>query len=122
MKTLLIWMIIFSFLPGLPNHYSGLESFLGQASLSMISMIKAGTITAANLTLWAILLISHLVIYCLPFIYKKSYFTWLLICVPILFIVVYILLASVFIIFLLIPFIIIWIIALVNQVRQPSWI
>jgi len=121
MKTLLIWIIIFSFLPGLPDHYSGLESFLGAVSLGMISMIKHGTIGSADLILWGMLLISHFGIYCLPFIYKKSYFIGVLIFVPLLFIVLYILLASVFIIFLLIPFIIMWIIALVNQIRQPGW-
>jgi len=108
-------MILFSFLPALPDHYSGLESFLGAVSLGMISMIKGGTIGRADLVLWGMLLISHFGIYCLPFIYKKRYFIWALICVPIVFMVLYILLASVFIIILLIPFIIVWIIAVTKQ-------
>jgi hypothetical protein len=114
MKLILIFLIITSFLPALPDHYMGLESFLGVVSLGMISLIKAGSMTPISLIVWILLLIAHLAIFCLPFIIKKSYFKWVLISAPVLFIACYIGLASLFIIVLLLPFIFIWLLCIMQ--------
>ncbi len=96
-------------------HFNGTSNFLYEAEFSNpINAIKDGTLKQAQFALWIMLLIAHIGVVSLPFLTKKSYFKPLLIVNPLAFIIIYILLATVFVIILLIPFIIVWLICIMK--------
>lgn len=80
-------------------------------SLQMLFMIKTGTMEIDRLIIWIILLIVHVSVICLPFSIKKHSFKEQLIISPLLFVLFYAT-WNLIVVFLLIPFIIMWLICL----------
>jgi hypothetical protein len=102
-------------------HFNGVSNSLYAAEFpNTFGMIKAGLLTSIQLIEWIMLLMVHVVIVCLPFLTRRKYFKGLLIWAPLSFIIIYMLYASVFVVVLLIPFIIVWIIALVAQFARRT--
>ena len=115
----LILIIILSLVINI--SFNGTQNSLYGAEFNApIEMIRAGQFTWFQYIEWIILLITHIMIFALPFLTGKRYFKLLLTCLPLLFIADYILYASVFIMVLLLPFIFVWIIALIiaNQIKM----
>lgn len=126
MKVLLILMIISSVAVGIPINGGdkGWLSLWGPEFSYPISMIiKTGssTFTPIESILWIMLLVAHAGVVSLLFLTQKDYFNSLLIGFPLAFILIFIPFASIFIAIVLIPFIILWIIALLCRKREPSW-
>jgi hypothetical protein len=86
----------------------GYLSLYGGEFSGPISMLTAGTIPAFFLIAWMLLLLVHAGVICLVFITGKKYFKPLLVALPILFILLNILVGSIFIIIFLLPFIVMW--------------
>jgi hypothetical protein len=109
MKILLILMIFLSLFVGISINgvWSSLYNF---EFPSVINMIKAETFTNVKIIEWTLLLATHLVIVSLPFLIKKKYFRDLLIIAPALFVLLYFIVGGAMGLFL-IPFIIVWTIA-----------
>lgn len=114
MKVLILLMLFFSVFMGIPTN-KAFFSLYGSEFLGVISMIKAGTYPAIQLVCWILLLITHAGMVSLLFLTNKSYFGALLMIIPFLFIFFYIFSTDILIIVLLIPFIIVWIIAIIWQ-------
>lgn len=74
----------------------------------------------AEIFLWVILLCSHMAVFSLPFIVRKNYFRAVLISAPLIFVGAYSLLNPGFLL-LLIPFIVLWFIAigLSTDIKYP---
>ena len=126
MKILLILMIILSVAIGVPINggEKGWASLWGAEFSGPVSAIFESGLaefTYAQFILWVLLLIAHIGIVALPFLTRRSYFNLLLVSAPLAFILIYIIYASLFIAILLVPFIIVWIIALIIREKQPSW-
>ena len=96
--------------------FNGESKFLFNAEFTnTFKLIKDGPLAPIHLFVWILLLMSHLIVISLFFLTKKSYFNDLLIVAPLSFVILYIAHASALVIILLIPFIIVWIIALIKQ-------
>lgn len=118
MKLLLVLMLVLSLIVGLP--ISGNWSFLYQYEFpAMIELFKTGELSPSKLILWIVLLIAHLGLISLLFLTQKSYFRTLLIVIPLLFILIY-MVWSLLLSFLLIPFVVVWIVALAIQNKTAA--
>lgn len=117
MKVLLFFMILLSVAITVPLNGGdkGWISLFGAEFTGPIYLIKTGRMELYTLIVWIPLLITHFVVVSLPFLTQKSYFRDLLVIAPASFILIYIAYASIGIVFLLIPFIILWIGALIMQ-------
>jgi hypothetical protein len=111
MKTLIILLIIFSIIGGI--SINGEWSFLYQFEfIDYPKVIATGQENITGIVGWALLLISHCGIVVLPFITRKHYFWAMLVGAPLLFIMAFVAMATVFALLFLAPFILVWIIAL----------
>lgn len=115
MKKLIMLLLFLSAFVGI-NGNLGWLTLYGAEFLGPISLIKANLFTAFEMVHWIILLISHMMVLSLIFLTKNRNFMLLLVWFPLQFIFVFAsfnLLAS----FFLLPFIIVWIIAVIKQRR-----
>jgi hypothetical protein len=124
-KTFFVGMIILLIVLSLVVNitFNNTENSLyGAEFTAPIKMINEGTFATVQFIEWIMLLIAHAGIFCLPFLTMKRYFRSLLVWVPLFFITIYTLYASIFILVLLIPFIFIWIITLIfaSQMKQAT--
>lgn len=113
MKVLLILMIFLSLFVGISINgvWSSLYNF---EFPSVIDMIKTGIFTKIEIIEWALLLVVHMVIVILPFLTKVKYFRHLLMIAPAIFVLLYFIVGGA-VAFLLVPFIIVWVIAVFKQ-------
>jgi hypothetical protein len=118
MKTLLILMIFLSVCMGIPSNI-GWFSLYGTEFTGPISEIRAGSFPMYRLSCWVILLLAHISVISLLLFTKKKYFTALLIGSPLFFILIFTAF-DLFALVFLIPFIIVWIIALVVQSKKTT--
>jgi hypothetical protein len=112
MKVLLVLMIVFSVLMGIPTNIAFFTLYDSEFT-SVFGMIKAGTFGPLELIVWILLLITQAGIVSLLFLTTKKYFKYLLISAPLLFVLFYTMLEGVLILFLLIPFLIVWVVCLI---------
>ncbi len=120
MKTLLAVMIVFSVIGGF--SINGQWSFLYQFEfVDFPTLLKTGHQTAGGVIAWLLILIAHCGILALLFMTSKRYFWHLLVIAPLLFIAAFVASATVFVLFFLVPFIIVWMVALVMAGnRKPT--
>ncbi len=112
-------MVIMSLTVGIP--FNGESNFLYTAEFTnTFRLLKDEALTPLQIIIWILLLITHFVVISLLFLTQKSYFRDLLIIAPASFLLIYIAHASLAIIFLLLPFIILWIVALIKQNKTYS--
>lgn len=119
MKILLALMILLSLFVGVPTNIAFFTLY-GSEFPGIISMITAGTITTFSLIMWIMLLIAHLMVVSLFFFTKKAFFKTLLVYAPLAFIFFYILLEGPLVLFLLIPFIIVWVVCLYKNKKAQT--
>lgn len=119
MKALIILMLTLSVFVQIHTDIYGLVALYHIEFLEPVSIIQSGNYNTLMLILWLALLFSHLSLVSLLFLTKKAYFRDLLIWVPLSFILIFIL-NSFLSFFLLIPFIVVWVIALIKQGRKSS--
>jgi hypothetical protein len=110
-------MILLSVAIGIPINGGdkGWFSLVGAEFTGPVELLKYGSLTQMEIIIWILLLISHFAVISLLFLTKKRYFRDLLIMAPASFLLIYIAHSSIAIVFLLIPFIILWIGAIVMQ-------
>lgn len=111
MKALLFLMIVFSIGISVNTDEFGRVSLFGMEFLGAAQGLEAMHFDIFYLFCWIMLLVLHLVLISMFFLSQKSYFKNLLIWVPIGFIVFFVF-VNFFSIFLLIPFLGIWLVAL----------
>ncbi len=114
MKALIILMLILTIFVGVPTSL-GFISLYGMEFDGPISIFKSGNYNSSMAILWILLVLSHVALASLVFLTTKLYFKTILI--PLTFIIVFIV-SDFWSFFLLIPFIIVWIIALVVQRKR----
>jgi hypothetical protein len=121
MKILLILMIVSSLFVGIPINGSqaGWASLYGYEYDRILLLMKGTGISTYQVIISVLLLTAHLGLICLPLFIKKSYFKDLLIIIPASFLILY-LLSAALLILLLIPFILLWLGALVNRQKYHS--
>jgi hypothetical protein len=111
MKILTILLIIFSIIGGF--SINGEWSFLYQFEfIDYPKFISTGQENITGIIGWVLLLIGHCGIIVLPFITRKHYFWPVVVGSPLLFIIAFVAMATVFALLFLAPFILVWIIAL----------
>jgi hypothetical protein len=113
MKALVALIILLSIFMGVPTN-KGWFNLYGEEFLAPISIITNKFDHSFNFILWFPLLITHALVVSLVFFTKKQFFWQLLFWFPFLFIMMFTLFDLVGLLFL-IPFIIVWIIALIKQ-------
>ena len=113
MKALIFLMIICSIITGVTGNL-GFISLYEMEFDGPVSLFKLGNYNSSMLVLWIVLVLSHLALISLIFLTKSNYFKTLLVWVPLMFLIIFIVFVF-WSFFLLIPFIIVWIIALVKQ-------
>ena len=106
MKILTILMILLSLFVGIPLN--GMWIILYKFEFVNFPHIIGNSATGYEIFLWIMLLISHLGICSLPFLYKNEKFKNVIIWAPTVFILCFSLLEFTFLI-LLIPFIVCWV-------------
>ncbi|WP_374951272.1 hypothetical protein [Mucilaginibacter sp.] len=113
MKFLLMLLIIFSLLIGIPINggEKGWISIYGVEVSAPMSLLKAGLMTNFEFITWILLLITHMSIFSLPFITKSKHFKKALYFFPTSYLILFLLVGNVAIL-LLLPFIITWIIVM----------
>lgn len=112
LRVLLVLMIIMSVVINI-DFMETSNSLYGAEFTAPYNMILHGQMPTIQIVEWLALLLTHCVMLSLPFLVSSPRFRKLLIYIPLLFIIIYIFFASVFIIVLLFPFIIFWVIALI---------
>lgn len=118
MKILILLMLVLSTITGVPTNL-GFVSLYGMEFDGPISIFKSGNYNSSMVILWTLLILSHVALASLVFLTTKLYFKTILIWIPLTFIIVFIV-SDFWSFFLLIPFIIVWIVALVKQGRKSS--
>jgi putative flippase GtrA len=120
MKILLVLMIVCSVIGGF--SINGTWSFLYQFEfIDFPRLLSAEGQSILGIIAWVLILIAHCGIVALPFITGENYFRPVLIFAPLLFIVSFIAIATIFVLLFLVSFIIVWIIALIiGRNREPS--
>ncbi|EHQ26267.1 hypothetical protein [Mucilaginibacter paludis] len=117
MKIAVVLMILLSIWPGVD-----VPDLWGYISLHSIEFpgaftnIKANSMASFSAICWLGLLVSHGFVVSLPFLTRKPYFTSVLIMAPFLFVLFFVL-YFIPALLLLIPFIAVWLIALMIQFR-----
>lgn len=113
MKKLIILMLLLSVFMGVSTNI-GWFTLYGTEFSGPISLIKGNLFTAFEMVHWSILLLAHAMVVSLIFLTKNKNFMLLLTWFPLQFLIIYMsfdLLAS----FFLIPFMVVWIIAVIKQ-------
>lgn len=113
MKKLVASLLFLSTFVGVKSNIGWLTLF-GAEFLGPISLIKANLFTDFEMVHWIILLMSHALVVSLLFLTKNKNFMLLLFWFPLQFVIVFAsfnLLAS----FFLLPFIILWVIGVIEQ-------
>jgi len=118
MKILIFLMIIFSIITGVTGNL-GFISLYNIEFIGPIAILKSGNYNLSMVVLWIVLVLSHLALISLIFLTRSNYFKTLLVWVPLMFLVIFIVFVF-WSFFLLIPFIIVWLIALFKQGRKSS--
>ena len=111
-------MVVLSTVTGLPTNL-GFISLYGMEFDGPISVFKSGNYNASMLIGWILLILSHIALVSLMFLTSKSYFKTTLIWIPLTFIIFFIV-SDFWSFFLLIPFIIVWLIALFKQSKKSN--
>lgn len=111
-------MIILSTITGVTGNL-GFISLYNIEFIGPIAIFKSGNYNLSMLVLWIVLVLSHFALISLIFLTKSNYFKTLLVWVPLSFLVIFVVFAF-WSLFLLSPFIIVWIIALVKQSKKSS--
>lgn len=109
-------MIVLSVITGVPTNL-GFISLYGTELAGPIAIFKSGNYNSSLVVLWLALVSSHIALASLIFYTKKPYFKTLLIWIPLLFLIIFVVFVF-WSFFLLIPFMIVWIIALVVQRKR----
>jgi hypothetical protein len=120
-KTLSVLLILLSLIGGF--SINGSWSFLYEFEfVEMPRLFSTGQQTMGDIIAWTLMLVAHCGITALPFITQKRYFRGIVISAPLLFILVYVAMATIFALLFLLPFIIVWIVALVLSLNhEPDW-
>lgn len=118
MKTKIVLMIVLSIFMGVSTNL-GWFTLYNSEFISPFSEIVSGQFPTYRILNWCLLLLSHALVVSLFFLTEKPYFKQLLYWFPLLFIIMFTL-YEFFVFFLLIPFIIIWTIALFKKPRKAS--
>jgi hypothetical protein len=113
MKILILLMIACSIVVGIPTSL-GFISLFGIEFLGPISIIKTGHYSLLMLIAWGGLILTHLALISLFFMTKKSYFKQLLLWIPLGFVILFAVFELLSLI-LFLPFLIVWVIALLKQ-------
>lgn len=120
LKAIVVLMIVSSLVIGLPIENKWL--FLFQLEfIHYPKLILLNSATSLQLLLWIFIVLMHLCIIALTFIFSKRYFKWLLILAPPLYaIAVYFLMQGAIV--LLIPFLLLWVLAIfkMNLENKPT--
>lgn len=117
MKIFIAAMIFLSTFVGIPTNLGYIWLF-GTEILGPLSLIEAGhSMGISRILMNIILILSHIALISLLFLTSKSYFKASLLVVPMVFVIVFTLF-NFLMLFLLIPFTIVWVIALVTYNRK----
>jgi hypothetical protein len=116
MKALLILMLILSVFVGVSTNI-GWFTLYGAEFNSQIYSFAYDTSERYISLVWLFLILAHLSIFSLLFLTKELYFKYMLFCFPLAFILLFTLYDMISAIFL-IPFIIVWVIALFKQANR----
>lgn len=110
MKVLIILLLFFSFIIGIPTNLGYFSLFSAEFS-APISLVKSGMMEGFRLFHWIALILSHILVLCLAFFKNTRQYRLFWFWSPLVFITVFTLF-TVFAFLLLIPFIVIWLIGL----------
>jgi hypothetical protein len=119
MKVLIFIIIFFSFVMGIPTNLGWITLFTTEFIDPLYMIINSGHFTIIHLILWVILWLIHIALVGLFFFVNHKYFKQFLIWIPLIFITVFTIYATL-IIFLLTPFILFWVIALLKAWYKPK--
>ena len=115
MKWLLFLLILLSVCVGIKSNV-GWIALWGSEFQSALYAMAHGKMTTWLLVKWLLLIVAHAGVFILPFIVGKRYFWDVLVIAPASFILLF-MLWDLLTAFFLIPFIIVWIICMVNSYK-----
>lgn len=118
MKALIILMLMLSVVVGIPTNI-GWFTLHGSEFVGPLYFLAEGRPESSISPIWFWLIMAHISVFCLPFLTKNPYFSTMLFCFPLLFVLLFILFDFLSAIFL-IPFIIVWVIALFKQANKDK--